>query len=227
MGFDLKEYNVRKATGEEVLVRNIYCIGRNYIEHAKELNHSVPNEPFFFQKSLPSLNITDTIYLPVNREIHYEVEIVLLIGKSGVSQSVDDSLSFINGFTIGIDLTDRNFQNILKEKQLPWLLSKSFSGSAVVSEFIDEEISDNFWIKPYMLSNIENELTTIDIKIDKVLDKENVNFYNSESTFESSGSILKALGAFREQFESSLRALIAFCKLCESSETTFRALTAF
>ena len=147
MGFDLKEYNVRKATGEEVLVRNIYCIGRNYVEHAKELNQSVPNEPFFFQKSLPSLNISDTIYLPVNREIHYEVEIVLLIGKSGISQSVDDSLSFINGFTIGIDLTDRNFQNMLKEKQLPWLLSKSFSGSAVVSEFIDEEISDNFWIR--------------------------------------------------------------------------------
>lgn len=162
MGFDLKEYNVRKATGEEVLVRNIYCIGRNYIEHAKELNHSVPNEPFFFQKSLPSLNISDKIYLPVNREIHYEVEIVLLIGKSGVSQSVDDSLSFINGFTIGIDLTDRNFQNILKEKQLPWLLSKSFSGSAVVSEFIDEEISDNFWIKingeTRQESNYENML---------------------------------------------------------------------
>ena len=147
MGFDLKEYYVRKATGEEVLVRNIYCIGRNYVEHAKELNQSVPNEPFFFQKSLPSLNISDTIYLPVNREIHYEVEIVLLIGKSGISQSVDDSLSFINGFTIGIDLTDRNFQNMLKEKQLPWLLSKSFLGSAVVSEFIDEEISDNFWIR--------------------------------------------------------------------------------
>ncbi len=82
MGFDLKEYYVRKVTGEEVLVRNIYCIGRNYVEHAKELNQSVPNEPFFFQKSLPSLNISDTIYLPVNREIHYEVEIVLLIVKS-------------------------------------------------------------------------------------------------------------------------------------------------
>ena len=162
MGFDLKEYNIRKATGEEVLVRNIYCIGRNYVEHAKELSHSVPNEPFFFQKSLPSLNISDKIYLPVNREIHYEVEIVLLIGKSGVSQSVDDSLSFINGFTIGIDLTDRNFQNMLKEKQLPWLLSKSFSGSAVVSEFIDEEISDNFWIKingeTRQESNYENML---------------------------------------------------------------------
>ena len=100
MGFDLKEYHVKKTNGEEVLVRNIYCIGRNYVEHAKELNHSVPDEPFFFQKSLPSLNTSDTIYLPLNREIHYEVEIVLLIGKSGVSQSADDSISFINGFTV-------------------------------------------------------------------------------------------------------------------------------
>ena len=117
---------------------------------------------FFFQKSLPSLNTSDPIYLPLNREIHYEVEIVLLIGKSGVSQSADDSLSFINGFTVGIDLTDRNFQNILKEKQLPWLLSKSFQGSAVVSEFIDQEISDDFWIKingeKRQESNYENML---------------------------------------------------------------------
>ena len=125
--------HIIKNNGKKVLVRNIYCVGRNYIEHAKELGNTKPTEPFFFQKSLPSLNISDTIYLPLNREIHYEVEIVLLIGKSGISQSVDDSLSFINGFTIGIDLTDRNFQNMLKEKQLPWLLSKSFSGSAVVS----------------------------------------------------------------------------------------------
>ena len=66
-----------------------------------------------------------------------------------------ESNTFASGATVGDqdnynnvgDLTDRNFQNMLKEKQLPWLLSKSFSGSAVVSEFIDQEISDNFWIK--------------------------------------------------------------------------------
>ena len=97
------------------------------------------------------------------------MEIVLLIGKSGVSQSADDSLSFINGFTVGIDLTDRNFQNMLKEKQLPWLLSKSFLGSAVVSEFIDQEISDNFWIKingeTRQESNYENMLFSFEEQI--------------------------------------------------------------
>ena len=57
MGFDLKESHVKKMNGEEVLVRNIYCIGRNYVEHAKELNHLVPDEPFFFQKSNISFSI--------------------------------------------------------------------------------------------------------------------------------------------------------------------------
>ena len=175
MGFDLKDSHVKKMNGEEVLVRIIYCIGRNYIEHAKELNHSIPGEPFFFQKSLPSLNTSDSIYLPLNREIHYEVEIVLLIGKSGVSQSKDDSLSFINGFTVGIDLTDRNFQNMLKEKKLPWLLSKSFSGSAVGSKFINQEISDNFWIKingeTCQESNYENMLFSFQEQIDYLSNK--------------------------------------------------------
>ena len=103
------------------------------------------------------------------------MEIVLLIGKSGVSQSGDDSLSFINGFTVGIDLTDRNFQNMLKEKQLPWLLSKSFSGSAVVSEFIDQEISDNFWIKingeTRQESNYGNMLFSFQEQIDYLSNK--------------------------------------------------------
>ena len=103
------------------------------------------------------------------------MEIVLLIGKSGVSQSKDDSSSFINGFTVGIDLTDRNFQNMLKEKQLPWLLSKSFSGSAVVSEFIDQEISDNFWIKingeTRQESNYGNMLFSFQEQIDYLSNK--------------------------------------------------------
>ena len=114
----------------------IICIGRNYVNHAKELGNQIPSEPLFFLKAETAIQPKGhPFFIPdFSNEIHYEVEIVLLIGKSGVSQSVDDSLSFINGFTIGIDLTDRNFQNMLKEKQLPWLLSKSFSGSAVVSE---------------------------------------------------------------------------------------------
>ena len=142
----MKNYHIKKNNGESVLVRNIYCIGRNYSEHIKELNNVKPKEPFFFQKSLPALNTTNKIYLSQNKDIQYEVEIVLLVGKSGISTSIKDALSFIGGYTVGIDLTKRNYQNQLKEDKLPWLLSKSFLGSAVVSEFSDEPIKEDFWL---------------------------------------------------------------------------------
>jgi len=142
----LKKYHIKKKNGDEVLVRNIYCIGRNYSAHIKELNNTRPKEPFFFQKSLPALNTTNRIYLSKNEEIQYEVEIVLLVGKSGTSTSIQDSISFVSGYTIGIDLTKRNYQTQLKNDKLPWLLSKSFLGSAVVSDFIEETIEEDFWL---------------------------------------------------------------------------------
>jgi 2-keto-4-pentenoate hydratase/2-oxohepta-3-ene-1,7-dioic acid hydratase (catechol pathway) len=131
----LRKYHIQKNNCDDVLVRNIYCIGRNYSKHVEELGNAKPKEPFFFQKSLPALNTTKKIYIPRNRKIDYEVEIVLLVGKGGISESIEDSPSFISGYSLGIDLTDREYQNKLKSDKLPWLLSKSFSGSAIVSTF--------------------------------------------------------------------------------------------
>jgi|TARA_B110000263_G_C15180680_1_gene451390 acylpyruvate hydrolase len=142
----LKKYHIQKNNCDDVLVRNIYCIGRNYSEHTKELGNARPKEPFFFQKSLPALNTTNKIYLSQNKDIEYEVEIVLLVGKSGISESIEDSLSFVDGYSLGIDLTDREYQNKLKRDKLPWLLSKSFAGSAVVSAFLENPIKDSFWL---------------------------------------------------------------------------------
>ena len=142
----MKKYHIKKKNGDEVLVRNIYCIGRNYSAHIKELKNTIPKEPFFFQKSLPALNTTNRIYLSKNEEIQYEVEVVLLIGKNGTSASIKDSMSFVSGYTIGIDLTKRNYQTQLKNDKLPWLLSKSFLGSAVVSDFTEQTIEEDFWL---------------------------------------------------------------------------------
>ena len=142
----MKDYTVKKENSDDITVKNIYCIGRNYSEHAKELGNPKPKEPFFFQKSIPSLNISQEIILPEDKSIDYEVEIVLLIGRSGTGKSLEDALSFIDGYAIGIDLTDRAYQNKLKNKKLPWLLSKSFFGSAVVSDFSSTPIEDNFWL---------------------------------------------------------------------------------
>ena len=137
---------ITKNKGEKVLVRNIYCVGRNYSKHAKELGNTKPNEPFFFQKSLPALNTTNQIILPANRKIEHEVEIVLLIDKDGKSKNKEDANCFIGGYSLGIDLTDREYQEKLKELKLPWLLSKSFKGSAVVSSFSKNPIEEDFWI---------------------------------------------------------------------------------
>jgi acylpyruvate hydrolase len=70
----------------------------------------------------------------------------LLIGKNGTSTSIQDSMSFVSGYTIGIDLTKRNYQTQLKNDKLPWLLSKSFLGSAVVSDFTEQTIEEDFWL---------------------------------------------------------------------------------
>ena len=140
-------YNVQSEQGNLIPVRNIYCIGRNYRAHAAELKHDVPDSPFFFQKSIPALNTTNEIILPENREIHHELEIVVLIGKDGEMISASSTDTFISGYALGLDLTDRIYQTQLKEAKLPWLLAKSFKGSAVVSSFQAQMVQKDFWLK--------------------------------------------------------------------------------
>jgi len=140
-------YNVQSEQGNLIPVRNIYCIGRNYRAHAAELKHDLPDSPFFFQKSIPALNTTNEIILPRNREIHHELEIVVLIGKDGEMISANSTDTFINGYALGLDLTDRIYQTQLKEAKLPWLLAKSFKGSAVVATFQSEVVQKDFWLK--------------------------------------------------------------------------------
>ena len=133
-----------------VEVSNIYAVGRNYIDHAKEMNTKVAKNPIFFQKALTSLSNDHTIILPKEREIDHELEIVILLGKSGEDINVNNALDYIQGIGLGLDLTDRKLQSELKNKSLPWFISKSFKGSAVVSEFYKWNKSkwkNNFWLK--------------------------------------------------------------------------------
>ena len=140
-------FTVKTKQNTLIPIRNIYCIGRNYHAHAAELNSKVPKQPFFFQKSLPSLNTSNEFTIPKDREIHHELEVVILIGKNGEEIPITKTDDYILGYGLGLDLTDREYQNELKRDQLPWLLSKSFQGSAIVSCFQDEKISEDFWLK--------------------------------------------------------------------------------
>lgn len=119
-------------------VCTIYCIGRNYIKHIQELENEVNAEPVLFLKPAASL-ITQNraIELPAySEDVHHETELVLLIGREGRNIPEENALEHIAGVGIGLDLTARDTQTALREKGLPWTVSKGFETAACVSDFL-------------------------------------------------------------------------------------------
>jgi 2-keto-4-pentenoate hydratase/2-oxohepta-3-ene-1,7-dioic acid hydratase in catechol pathway len=117
----------------------IICVGRNYAEHAKELNNPVPDDPVIFLKPDSSLlRNNDDFYLPeYSNDVHHECELVLRVGKEGKYVDRRFGTSYIDAVGLGIDFTARDLQTKAKEKGLPWTLAKGFHGSAPVSQFKD------------------------------------------------------------------------------------------
>lgn len=113
----------------------IICIGRNYLEHAKELGNEQAEEPVFFLKpDTALLRANEDFYLPeFSNDIQYEVEVVLKICKNGKSISPQFAKNYYQEIGLGIDFTARDLQNELKNKGLPWEKAKSFDHSAVIS----------------------------------------------------------------------------------------------
>lgn len=116
----------------------VVCVGRNYAEHARELNNPVPSEPLLFIKPATSVvALADSISLPRGRgAVHYETEIALLIGKplSGVI-SAEEASQAIAGVGLALDLTLRELQDQLKSKGHPWERAKAFDGACPLSPF--------------------------------------------------------------------------------------------
>jgi len=123
----------------------IIAIGRNYIDHAKELNNPVPTEPIFFLKPDTALirNNQPFFYPDFSNEIHYELEIVVKFDKLGKNIAQKFAHRYYSEIGIGIDFTARDLQNKCKEKGLPWEIAKSFDGAAPISKFLKlENIGD-------------------------------------------------------------------------------------
>ncbi len=116
----------------------IVCIGRNYADHAKELNNPIPTEPLFFIKPDSAvLRNNDDFYLPdFSNDVHYEVEIYVRIHKKGKNIQEKFAHKYYNELGIGIDITARDIQNDCKKKGLPWEKAKGFDGSAPMSRLL-------------------------------------------------------------------------------------------
>jgi 2-keto-4-pentenoate hydratase/2-oxohepta-3-ene-1,7-dioic acid hydratase in catechol pathway len=125
------------GTSEMFPVRRIYCIGRNYAAHAREMG-SDPNRepPFFFQKPSDAIQFVavgttaDHPYPPLTKNYHYEIELVAALGKGGRNVPVEQALDLVYGYTIGLDMTRRDLQRAMGDEKKPWEIGKSFDHSA-------------------------------------------------------------------------------------------------
>ncbi|KAK0153123.1 Acylpyruvase FAHD1, mitochondrial [Merluccius polli] len=121
--------------------RKIICVGRNYADHAKELNNPVPTEPVLFLKP-PSAYVTQgsPILVPSYcRDLHHEVELGVVIGRGGTDIPQGSAMDHVAGYALCLDMTARDVQDVCKSKGLPWTLAKAFNTSCPVSEFIPRE----------------------------------------------------------------------------------------
>lgn len=116
----------------------IFCVGRNYSDHAKELNNEVPDEPVIFMKPKSALLQPHTpFYYPeFTNELHYECELVLRISKNGKYIQEKFANKYYDAVTTGIDFTARDIQNELKTKGLPWEKAKAWDNSAVIGKWV-------------------------------------------------------------------------------------------
>jgi len=115
----------------------IFCVGRNYPEHAKELNNEIPAEPVIFLKPKSALLLLNNpFYYPeFTNELHYEAELVLYISKNGKYVDESQAYKYFDRISVGIDFTARDIQTELKKKGLPWEKAKAWDGSAVVGKW--------------------------------------------------------------------------------------------
>ena len=123
---------------ERFPVHRIYCVGRNYEEHAKEMGFTGREPPFFFLKPADALvvvNTGETGHMPypsLTQNLHHEIELVVAIGKGGKNIKAADALNHIYGYAVGLDMTRRDLQNDMKKQGRPWCIGKGFEHSAPI-----------------------------------------------------------------------------------------------
>lgn len=119
-------------------VRRIYCVGRNYVEHAIEMGHTGREAPFFFMKPADAVlpvaaGETGRMHYPsLTQNLHHELELVVAIGRGGRNIPAAQALAHVWGYAVGLDMTRRDLQNEMKKQGRPWCIGKGFEESAPI-----------------------------------------------------------------------------------------------
>ena len=127
-----------RGLSERFPVRRIYCVGRNYEEHAKEMGFTGREPPFFFLKPADALVVVEdgqigTLPYPsLTQNYHHEIELVVAIGQGGRNIPAAQALEYVYGYAVGLDMTRRDLQNEMKKQGRPWCIGKAFDHSAPI-----------------------------------------------------------------------------------------------
>jgi 2-keto-4-pentenoate hydratase/2-oxohepta-3-ene-1,7-dioic acid hydratase in catechol pathway len=134
-----------RDSGKSITVGKILCLGSNYAEHAIEMKSEVPRAPVVFLKPPTALldDGEDVVFPPFSRELHHEVEMVVVIGKGGKNIPARTAYEHVAGYAVGLDMTLRDVQDQAKRKGLPWSVAKGFDTSAPVSTIVAKELIDD------------------------------------------------------------------------------------
>ena len=127
-----------RGTSERFPVRRIYCIGRNYADHAIEMGHDPEKEPpFFFQKNAENIDSSGEFpYPPESNDVHFEVEMIVALKSGGTNIELAEAMQLVFGYGVGLDMTRRDLQGEMKKLGRPWEIGKAFERSAPMGPLV-------------------------------------------------------------------------------------------
>ena len=130
------------GTGQQFPVHRIYCVGRNYVEHAQEMGFTGREPPFFFLKPadaivvVPAGQTGSMPYPSLTQDLHHEIELVVAIGTGGRNIQAADAMRHVFGYAVGLDMTRRDLQGEMKKQGRPWCIGKAFDHSAPIGPIV-------------------------------------------------------------------------------------------
>jgi fumarylpyruvate hydrolase len=141
-----------KGTDKLFPIHRVYCVGRNYAEHTKEMGGDTKDPPFFFQKNPENVTTSGKFpYPPASSNVHFEVELVVGLKSGGVNIKAADALSHVFGYAVGIDMTRRDLQDAAKKLARPWEVAKAFEHSGpctplVLAQHVENPGKGAIWL---------------------------------------------------------------------------------